>query len=90
MENARMINDHTAIVTYPVDVWFNGSRTFRAELDFGGRAIERVLLDPGCRFPGSRSERQRVAAQRRGAGPGRWPRRARRGGNAAACPGDAP
>jgi len=51
MENARMIDDRTAIVTWPVDVWFAGSRTFDAVLDFGGRAIEGVTLDPGGRFP---------------------------------------
>jgi hypothetical protein len=38
-------------VTYPVDVWFSGSRTFQANLDFGGRAIESITLDPGARFP---------------------------------------
>jgi hypothetical protein len=51
MPNARMIDATTAVVTFPVDVWFNGSRTFDAVLDFGGRAIESVTLDPGCRFP---------------------------------------
>ena len=50
MANARMVDSTTAIVTYPVDVWFTGSRTFTASLDFG-RKIQRVLLDPGCRFP---------------------------------------
>jgi len=33
-----------------VDVWFNGSRTYRAVLDFG-RAITNIQLDPSCRFP---------------------------------------
>jgi hypothetical protein len=51
MKNATMIDDHTAIVTWPVDVWFPGSRTFTANLDFGGRRIESIQLDPGCRFP---------------------------------------
>jgi hypothetical protein len=51
MPNSRMLDAHTALVTWPVDVWFGGSRTFRAELDFGGRTIERVTLDPGGRFP---------------------------------------
>ena len=51
MSNSRMIDATTAVVTYPVDVWFNGSRTFRATLDFGGRAIERITLDPYGRFP---------------------------------------
>jgi hypothetical protein len=46
-----MTDDTTAIVTWPVDVWFGGSRTFQAALDFGGRAITRITLDPGCRFP---------------------------------------
>jgi hypothetical protein len=51
MPNARMIDDRTAIVTWPVDVWFAGSRTYQAVLDFGGRAIERVTFDPFGRFP---------------------------------------
>lgn len=48
---ARMRDSVTAIVTYPVDVWFTGRRTFEATLDFGGRAIERIRLDPFFRFP---------------------------------------
>ncbi|MDB4870600.1 MAG: hypothetical protein JWL97_1604, partial [Gemmatimonadales bacterium] len=32
-------------------VWFPGSRTFNANLDFGGRAITRITLDPYGRFP---------------------------------------
>ena len=51
MRNAVMRDSVTAIVTYPVDVWFGGSRTFSAALTFGGRAIEKITLDPGCRFP---------------------------------------
>ena len=51
MRNAVMRDSVTAIVTYPVDVWFGGSRTFAAALTFGGRAIEKITLDPGCRFP---------------------------------------
>jgi hypothetical protein len=51
MDNAEMIDETTAIVTWPVDVWFDGSRTFAAELDFGGRAVERVTFDPFGRFP---------------------------------------
>jgi hypothetical protein len=46
-----MVDANTALVTYPVDVWFGGSRTFQATLDFGGRAIERIELDPDGRFP---------------------------------------
>jgi hypothetical protein len=49
--NAEMLDANTALVTYPVDVWFNGSRTFDARLSFGGRAIQRVTLDPNRRFP---------------------------------------
>jgi hypothetical protein len=41
----------TAVITYPVDVWFNGSRTFTANLDFAGRRITRITLDPNQRFP---------------------------------------
>ena len=51
MANAVMQDSVTAIVTYPVDVWFAGRRTFQAELTFGGRRIEQVILDPRCRFP---------------------------------------
>jgi hypothetical protein len=51
MRNAVMKDSVTAIVTYPVDVWFTGSKTFDAVLDFGTRHIDRVRLDPGCRFP---------------------------------------
>jgi hypothetical protein len=50
MLNSRVTGD-TAIVTYPVDVWFAGSRTFKAELNFGGRKIDKITLDPFCRFP---------------------------------------
>ena len=49
--NARMSDDSTAIVTYPVDVWFSGKRTFDAVLDFGGRKISKITLDPARRFP---------------------------------------
>ena len=51
MANAELVDDSTALVTYPVDVWFGGSRTFEAQLDFGPRRIERIVLDPRCRFP---------------------------------------
>ena len=49
--NAVMTDANTAVVTYPADVWFAGSRTFTADLDFGTRAVERITLDPRCRFP---------------------------------------
>jgi len=48
----KMLNDRTALITWPVDVWFNGSRTFKAVIT-GGRAIESITLDPGGRFPDS-------------------------------------
>jgi hypothetical protein len=51
MANAKMIDATTAIVTWPVDVWFNGSRTFDAKLEFGARPIAGVQLDPDLRFP---------------------------------------
>ncbi|HYU52988.1 MAG TPA: hypothetical protein VEK37_08580, partial [Gemmatimonadaceae bacterium] len=51
MANSRTLDANTALVTYPVDVWFTGNRTFIATLDFGGRAITRVTLDPNGRFP---------------------------------------
>ncbi len=51
MANAKMLDDHTAIVTWPVEVWFDGDRSFKAELNFGKRAIEKITLDPDGRFP---------------------------------------
>ena len=48
--NAKMLDANTALVTYPVDVWFGGSRTFVASLDFG-RPITKITLDPFGRFP---------------------------------------
>lgn len=51
MPNAVMVDDLTAIVTWPADVWFAGSRTFQAVLDFGPRPIAEVIFDPRCRFP---------------------------------------
>jgi hypothetical protein len=50
MKNA-VIEGNTAIVTWPVDVWFSGSRSFIATLPFGPRKIERITLDPAGRFP---------------------------------------
>lgn len=51
MKNAGMIDENTAIVTWPACVWFNASRTFKARLTFGGRKIAKITLDPGGRFP---------------------------------------
>ena len=42
---------NSAIVTYPVDVWFSGSRTYTVNLEFPGRRISRITLDPNQRFP---------------------------------------
>jgi hypothetical protein len=49
--NARVLADGSAIVTWPVDVWFDGKRKFEATFDFGKRKIERITLDPFGRFP---------------------------------------
>jgi hypothetical protein len=51
MRNAKMIDDNTAIVTWPVNVWFNGNRTFNATLSFGSRKIKKITFDPYGRFP---------------------------------------
>src|SRR5207237_556475 len=50
MPNSK-VEGNSAVVTWPVEVWFNGSRTFQAVLDFGGRTITNIQLDPACRFP---------------------------------------
>lgn len=71
MANSRMLDATTAVVTFPVDVWFRGSRTFEATLDLGGRAIERITLDPEGRFP-DRDTRDNI-----------WPRTAATTGGAA-------
>ena len=47
----EMKDADTMVATWPVDVWFNGSRTFTATVDTGGRKVESVMFDPGCRFP---------------------------------------
>lgn len=51
MKNATMTDANTAIVTWPVDVWFSGKRDFVATLDFGGRKIQTITFDPHARFP---------------------------------------
>jgi hypothetical protein len=51
MSNSRMLDATSAVVTYPVDIWFSGSRTFDAVLDFGGRPITKITIDPSNRFP---------------------------------------
>ncbi len=49
--NAVRVGTNTYELRWPVDIWFSGSRTFRAVLDFGGRGVARVILDPYGRFP---------------------------------------
>jgi len=51
MPNAQMIDDDSVIITWPVDIWFGGSRTFQTTLNFGSRRIARLTLDPHGRFP---------------------------------------
>ena len=51
MPNSKMLDSDTAEVSWPVDVWWNGSRTFEAVLDFGPRKIRKITLDPYGRFP---------------------------------------
>jgi aminopeptidase N len=51
LPNAKMIDARTAEVTWPVSVWFGGSRTYDAVMDFGGRKIKKITLDPHRRFP---------------------------------------
>jgi len=51
MKNSVMQDSVTAVVTYPVDVWFRDNRTFTATLNFGPRKITKITLDPEGRFP---------------------------------------
>jgi len=48
--NATVVGD-TVIVTYPVDVWFGVSKTFKADIQLPGRKVDKIFLDPHCRFP---------------------------------------
>jgi hypothetical protein len=50
MSNAK-VDGNTAIVTWPVSVWFDGKRDFDAVLTFGDRKIKKITLDPNGRFP---------------------------------------
>ena len=36
---------------WPVSVWFDGAKTFKAELAFAGREPSKITLDPDGRFP---------------------------------------
>ena len=51
VSNAKVLDDGSAIVTWPADVWFDGNRKFEAKFDFGERKIEKITLDPNGRFP---------------------------------------
>ncbi|MHC5065570.1 MAG: M1 family metallopeptidase [Planctomycetota bacterium] len=51
MANAVMQEDGSAVVTWPVEVWFEGDWEIACELDFGGAKVEKVTLDPFGRFP---------------------------------------
>ena len=51
MSNSVSVDETTVDVTYPVDVWFGGNRSYTANLVLGGRKIESVTLDPDRRFP---------------------------------------
>jgi hypothetical protein len=51
MDNAQLQDDGSAIVSWPVDVWFSGQRIFHAQLSFGSRKIVKITLDPFGRFP---------------------------------------
>jgi hypothetical protein len=50
MKNA-VLQGNEAIVTWPVETWFDGRRSRAVTLDFGGRRIASVTLDPAVRFP---------------------------------------
>jgi len=41
----------TERVEWPVSIWFDGSKTFVAELAFAGREASKITLDPDGRFP---------------------------------------
>ncbi len=49
--NAVRVAEKSYELRWPVDVWLSGSRTFKVVLDFGGRGVEKVILDPHGRFP---------------------------------------
>lgn len=56
MSNAKMIYENTVEISWPVSVWFDGSRTFDAKMNFGDRKIKRIMLDPHGRFPDKNTE----------------------------------
>lgn len=51
ISNGKMIDANTLEISWPATVWFDGSRDFDAEFDFGIRKIKKITLDPHGRFP---------------------------------------
>jgi hypothetical protein len=51
MANAVMRDSVTAVVTLPVETWFSGRKRIDVAMNFGPRRIEKIVLDPQCRFP---------------------------------------
>ena len=49
--NAKRVGDSSVEFRWPVDVWFDGKRTFAADLDFGKGRISKITFDPHRRFP---------------------------------------
>jgi hypothetical protein len=61
-KNAVPVDSTTAVLTWPVDVWFSGARRFMATVDVGGRPVTAVELDPARRFPDSNPADNRWSA----------------------------
>ena len=49
--NGKLLDEGVQRLTWPVDVWFGGARTFEIRLDCRVEQIERLTLDPRGRFP---------------------------------------
>ena len=49
--NGKLVGASTVELTWPVDVWFDGRRSFTATFDLGGRQVQQITLDPHGRFP---------------------------------------
>jgi len=47
----QIVDKNTVIMTWPVDVWFDGYRDETVKVNLGGRAIKKITLDPHGRFP---------------------------------------
>lgn len=48
---ARTVGPLEYELTWPVEIWFDGRRSHSITLDFGGRAVQQVTLDPHARVP---------------------------------------